>query len=106
MKASSGTVSQDDDPATPDEDETGAWRLDDVLPGTYTVREIPLSGYEPGYPGPDGHPVVLPPRGVIAGLLFGNIPILPSLGGWKFDDCNRERPSRPQPSAANRRCWC
>ena len=83
------TVSQADDPETPAEDETGVWRLDDVVAGEYTVREISPSGYESGYPGPDGHPVVLPPRGLIAGLLFGNIPILPSIGGWKFDDCNK-----------------
>jgi choice-of-anchor C domain-containing protein len=82
------TWTQEDDPDTPDVDETGWWEIRDVLPGTYTVREVSPAGYDPGYPGPDGHVVEVLTQKLHEGLLFGNIPLLPSLGGVKFDDRN------------------
>ncbi|TVS14618.1 MAG: choice-of-anchor C family protein, partial [Planctomycetaceae bacterium] len=81
------TWTRENDPDTP-EDETGQWRIEGVLPGTYTVREMSPAGFDPGYPGPDGHTVEVLSRGVVEGLLFGNIPQLPSISGVKFDDCN------------------
>jgi len=81
-------ITVDDDPATTDVDETGMWRIEDVVPGTYTVREVSPVGYDVGWPGPGGHLVVLDPSAIIGPLMFANIPLLPAIWGWKFDDLN------------------
>jgi len=91
---------QADDPTTPEVDETGRWEIVEVVPGEYIIREVSPEGYDPGYPGPGGHPVLVEPRGVIdTGLLFGNLPLLPCVGGWKYEDYNengRRDPNRLQ----------
>jgi len=83
------TWTRENDPQTLGVDETGWWSICGIVPGTYTVREISPSGYDPGFPGPSGHTVTVNPRQVVGPLQFGNIPQLPFIEGWKFDDCNR-----------------
>ncbi len=39
-------ITADDDPNTPDIDETGQYKFTDLLPGTYTVREVIPEGFE------------------------------------------------------------
>jgi protocatechuate 3,4-dioxygenase beta subunit len=85
---------QSDNPATAGADETGLWEFDNVVPGSYTVREESPAGYDPGYPGTGGHQVTVGARQTVAtnilgqSLWFGNIPHLPGIEGWKFDDRN------------------
>ena len=43
-------ITQQDDPATPGVDETGQWKIDNVVPGTYVVREDCPPGYTLGVP--------------------------------------------------------
>ncbi len=88
-KGEPSTWTQADDPNTVGTDETGWWTLCGLLPGTYTVREVSPPGYDPGFPGPDGHVVTVLSGKRVSGLQFGNIPQSPFIEGWKFDDCNR-----------------
>ncbi|NLF73029.1 MAG: choice-of-anchor C family protein [Candidatus Anammoximicrobium sp.] len=83
------TWTQADDPDTAAVDETGWWSLCGLMPGTYTVREVSPPGYDPGFPGPDGHVATVLSGKRVSGLQFGNIPQSPFIEGWKFNDCNR-----------------
>ncbi|MBN2293619.1 MAG: hypothetical protein JXM70_14415, partial [Pirellulales bacterium] len=80
-------ISEDDDPATTDV-ETGSWVMEDVVPGTYIVREELPEGYELGAPGLEGHEVTIGPNETIPGLFFFNVPLLACIEGWKFIDYN------------------
>ena len=79
-------ITRQDDPTTPTVDETGMWRIDNVVPGTYVVREMCPAGYTPNPP--SGFTVTVNPLDAIEGLLFFNVPILPEIIGWKYNDLN------------------
>ncbi len=103
-------VSQADDPATV-VDEAGQYSIDDVMPGTYLLRELVPAGYLQTYPvpefwlgwlDPDAPPQVWPWQGAhqirlrsgeaLTGIDFGNQPIEPSsIEGTKWLDRDGDR---------------
>ena len=52
------TQTRDDDPATPEVDETGTYRFEHLPPGTQSVREVRQPGWQQRHPA-DGHTILL-----------------------------------------------
>ncbi len=75
-------VSMQDDPNTPNEDETGRYWLQGLFPGSHIVREVVPDGFEQIFPldiqgFPSHHFVTVAPDDVIDGIDFGNRPTAP-----------------------------
>ncbi|MEX2171743.1 MAG: SdrD B-like domain-containing protein [Pirellulales bacterium] len=79
------TVTMADDPSTPNVDETGAYWLDDLDPGSYLIREVVPPGFVQSYPvtvpQPGAHHVSLASGQSVVGLDFGNYEPLVLLDG-------------------------
>ncbi len=69
------TVTEEDDPATPDFDETGRYQFTDLEPGTYIVREIVPDGWVQIAPSCGlGDDVVFVDGAYIVELAYGRVP--------------------------------
>ncbi len=69
-------LTREDDPATPDVDETGQWEITGLPPGVYVVREVPPPFHQPTLPASAMYQVNLQSGQVVKNLDFGNQPPL------------------------------
>ncbi|NOX56797.1 MAG: hypothetical protein GXP27_20620, partial [Planctomycetes bacterium] len=76
------TWTQADNPETANIDETGQYVFGDLLPGTYTVREVLPAGWAANNPGPEGYTVQLQPGGMTLPVPDGR----PALGNNTIDN--------------------
>ncbi|OLE58262.1 MAG: hypothetical protein AUI36_13750 [Cyanobacteria bacterium 13_1_40CM_2_61_4] len=67
-------------------DNRGRYSLAPLLPGTYTVREVPKPGWVQTTPNPGNF--VITSGSHVTGVDFGNYPNFGSISGVKFDDVN------------------
>ena len=67
------TITSDDDPNTPDIDETGNYQFDNLNADTYIVREVIPVGYDQATPQQGYHSVVINDETPITGINFGNV---------------------------------
>jgi RHS repeat-associated protein len=65
-------VTAEDDPNTTDIDETGKYKFTNLLPSTYTVREIVPQGFTQTFPSTQSHTVTLDAGEVVENIDFGN----------------------------------
>ena len=82
------TFLRQDDPATPDSDETGTYRFTGLPDGQYTVRELAAADLQQIVPAAPGeYEVTISNQEVVSGLDFGNR-VNGRLSGTKFLDRN------------------
>jgi len=70
-------LTQEDDPSTPEIDETGFYSFS-VDPGTYTVAEVVPAGFVQTAPASGTFEVTLDFNDMVTGLDFGNAPLTPT----------------------------
>ncbi|MDJ0744353.1 MAG: Ig-like domain-containing protein [Xenococcaceae cyanobacterium MO_167.B27] len=68
-------ITAEDDPNTPDIDETGQYIFTNIAPDTYIVREVVPEDFEPTFPNPDFYTIDVAEDETVSDRDFGNIQV-------------------------------
>lgn len=82
-------------------DESGAYQIDEVAPGTHTIREVPRHGFRLTSPATISQTITVRSDEIAMGVNFGNVPLPGTIHGQVRDDLNGNGINDPNEPGSN-----
>ena len=82
-------------------DESGAYLIEGIAPGTRTIREVPRQGFRPTTPAAISQTITLVSDEIATGVNFGNVPLPGTIHGQVRNDLNGNGIDDPNEPGSN-----